>query len=110
MPHSFEELATSAHDLEIQIVRHKSYLLSDLHYKKDPKKKIKRDGKLGKPKVAMKIFTGRATIIFQKPTTNLSPKPKLKFRPNKAQFQKKGLLTLKKLEENEYPFSDSDVS
>ncbi|KAL2532953.1 Uncharacterized protein Adt_06304 [Abeliophyllum distichum] len=45
MPHSFEELATRARDLEIEIARYGSYLPSDLRDKKDPKKEIKRAGK-----------------------------------------------------------------
>ncbi|KAL2486805.1 Uncharacterized protein Adt_31561 [Abeliophyllum distichum] len=55
MPHSFKELATRAHDLEIQIARHRSYLPSDVHDKKDPKKKIKRDGKSGAILVEFKV-------------------------------------------------------
>ncbi|KAL2472530.1 Uncharacterized protein Adt_40666 [Abeliophyllum distichum] len=86
MPHSFQELATRAHDLEIQIARHGSYLPSNVRDKKNPKKKIKRDG------------------------LNPGSNPKPEFRPNKVQVQRKGLLTLKELEEKEYPFSDSEVS
>ncbi|KAL2532882.1 hypothetical protein Adt_06233 [Abeliophyllum distichum] len=41
MPHSFEELATRTHDLEIQIARYESYLPSDLRDKKDPKKETR---------------------------------------------------------------------
>ncbi|KAL2487057.1 Retrotrans gag domain-containing protein [Abeliophyllum distichum] len=110
MPHSFEELATRAHDLEIQIARHGSYLPSDVRDKKDPKKEIKRDVKAGKPKEAMTIFTVPAKGTFQKSGSNLSPKPKPELKPNKVQVQRKGLLTLKELEEKEYPFSDSEVS
>ncbi|KAL2486366.1 Cornifin domain-containing protein [Abeliophyllum distichum] len=66
MPHSFEELATRAHDLEIQIARHGSYLPSDVRDKKDPKKEIKRDVKADKPKEAMTIFTVPSKITFQK--------------------------------------------
>ncbi|KAL2457319.1 Uncharacterized protein Adt_46411 [Abeliophyllum distichum] len=47
MPHSFKELVTRAHDLEIQITRYESYLPCDLREKKDLKKEIKRDGKSG---------------------------------------------------------------
>ncbi|KAL2532074.1 Uncharacterized protein Adt_05425 [Abeliophyllum distichum] len=110
MPHSFEELATRAHDLELHIARHKSYLPSDVRDKKDPKKEIKRDVKEGKPKEAMTIFTVPAKITFQKSGSNLGPKPKPELRPNKVQVQRKGLLTLKELEEKEYPFSDSEIS
>ncbi|KAL2532654.1 Retrotrans gag domain-containing protein [Abeliophyllum distichum] len=110
MPYSFEELATRAHDLEIQIARHGSYLPSDIRDKKDPKKEIKRDVKAGKPKEAMTIFTVPAKITFQKSGSNLGPKPKPELKPNKVQVQRKGLLTLKELEEKEYPFSDSEVS
>ncbi|KAL2480606.1 Uncharacterized protein Adt_33572 [Abeliophyllum distichum] len=99
MPHSFEELATRAHDLEIQIARHGSYLPSDVHDKKDPKKEIKRDVKADKPKEAMTIFTVPAKITFQKSSSNLGPKPKPELGPNKVQVQRKGLLTLKELEE-----------
>ncbi|KAL2491905.1 Uncharacterized protein Adt_27533 [Abeliophyllum distichum] len=110
MPYSFEELATRAHDLEIQIARHGSYLPSDLRDKKDQKKEIKRVGKSGKPKEAMTISTVPTKITFQKPGSNPYPKPKLEFRPNKVQVQRKGLHTLKELKENKYPFSDSQVS
>ncbi|KAL2497497.1 Retrotrans gag domain-containing protein [Abeliophyllum distichum] len=109
MPHSFEELATRAHDLEIQIARHGSYLPSDVRDKKYPKKKIKRDVKAGKPKEAMTIFTVPSKITFQKSGSNLGPKPKPELKPKKVQVQRKGLLTLKELEEKEYPFSDSGV-
>ncbi|KAL2466436.1 Uncharacterized protein Adt_42287 [Abeliophyllum distichum] len=110
MPHSLKELAMHAHVKKIQIARHGSYLLSDLRDKKDPKKEIKRDGKSGKPKEAMTISIVLAKITFQKSGSNPSPKPKLKFRPNKVQVQRKGFLTLKELEEKEYSFSDSEVS
>ncbi|KAL2498282.1 Ribonuclease H [Abeliophyllum distichum] len=99
MSHSFEELATRAHDLEIHIARHRSYLPSDVRDKKYPKKEIKRDGKAGKPKEAMTIFTVPTKITFQKSGSNLGPKPKPELRPSKVQVQRKGLLTLKELEE-----------
>ncbi|KAL2491453.1 Uncharacterized protein Adt_27081 [Abeliophyllum distichum] len=73
MPYLFEELATHAHDQEIQIARHRGYLSSDLHDKKDPKKEIKRDGKSGKPKEAMTISTNFSKI-------RLKSKPKAKIR------------------------------
>ncbi|KAL2491922.1 Uncharacterized protein Adt_27550 [Abeliophyllum distichum] len=110
MPYSFEELATRAHDLEIQIARQGSYLPSDLRDKKDPKKEIKRMDKLGNPKEATTISTVPTKITFQKSGSNPCPKPKLEFRPNKVQVQRKGLHTLKEHEENKYPFSDSEVS
>ncbi|KAL2493101.1 Ribonuclease H [Abeliophyllum distichum] len=110
MPHSFEELATRAYDLKIQIARYESYLPSDVRDKKDPKKEIKRDVKADKPKEAMTIFTVPTKITFQKSGSNLGPKPKLELRPNKVQVQRKGLLTLKELEEKKYSFSDSEVS
>ncbi|KAL2513308.1 Uncharacterized protein Adt_18908 [Abeliophyllum distichum] len=61
MPHSFEELAMRAHDLEIQIARYESYLPSDLSDKKDPKKEIKRDGKSDKRKI--KLETGENPAV-----------------------------------------------
>ncbi|KAL2505266.1 C2 calcium-dependent membrane targeting [Abeliophyllum distichum] len=76
----------------------------------DLKKEIKRDVKAGEPKEAKTIFTVPAKITFQKSSSNLGPKPKPKLKPNKVQVQKKGLPTLKKHEEKEYPFSDSEVS
>ncbi|KAL2525808.1 Uncharacterized protein Adt_10862 [Abeliophyllum distichum] len=57
----------------------------------------------------MTIFTVPAKITFQKSGSNPGPKPKSEFRHNKVQVQSKGLLTLKELEEKEYPFSDSEV-
>ncbi|KAL2525559.1 Uncharacterized protein Adt_10613 [Abeliophyllum distichum] len=110
MPHSFEELAMRVHDLEIQIARHRSYLSSDLRDKKDPKKEIKKDGKSGMPKDVMTISIVPAKITFQKSGSNPSPKPKSEFRPNKVQVQRKGLLTLKELEEKEYLFLYSEIS
>ncbi|KAL2466283.1 hypothetical protein Adt_42134 [Abeliophyllum distichum] len=65
-----------------KIARHRSYLSGNLRDKKDPKNEIKRDGKSG---------------------SNLGPKLKSEFRPNKAQVQKKGLLTLKEIKENDHP-------
>ncbi|KAL2542684.1 Uncharacterized protein Adt_03662 [Abeliophyllum distichum] len=58
----------------------------------------------------MTNFTVPTKITFQKSGSNPGPKLKLEFRPNKVQVQRKGLLTLKKLEEKEYPFSDYGVS
>lgn len=107
MPHSFEELATRTHDLELQIARHGSYLPSDPRDKKDPKKEIKKEVNAVKSKEAMTISTAPTKIAFQRSSSN--PKSRLGFRPNKGQVQSRGHVTLKELEEKEYPFSDAEV-
>ncbi|GAV57644.1 LOW QUALITY PROTEIN: hypothetical protein CFOL_v3_01181, partial [Cephalotus follicularis] len=86
MPLSFEELATRAHDLELQIARRRSeFQLSP--EKKELKKYVKKEGKFEKSKEAMTITTSPIQI---------SPK-------------KNGKLTLKELEEKDYPFLDYEV-
>ncbi|KAL2527171.1 Uncharacterized protein Adt_12225 [Abeliophyllum distichum] len=102
----FEELATRVHDLKIHIARHGSYLPSNLCDKKDPKKEIKRGGKLCKPKETMTISIAPAKIIFQKPGSNPGPKPKLEFRPNKVTPKEESSDS----EENDYLFSNYEVS
>lgn len=108
MLHSFEELATRAHDLELQIAIHESYLPSDPRDKKDPKKEIRKDAKASKSKEGMAISTAPAKIAFH--GSSLNPKPKPEFRPNRGQVQSRGHTTLKEFEGKEYPFSDSEVS
>ncbi|XP_038717270.1 uncharacterized protein LOC120010560 [Tripterygium wilfordii] len=101
MPHSFEELATRAHDLEIQIARHGSHLPSD---PRELKKEVKKDSKPSRTKESMAVTTDPVKISTQK------SKSKFESKTRKDQTQVKERPTLKQMQEKEYPFADSEVS
>ncbi|GKV49781.1 hypothetical protein SLEP1_g56513 [Rubroshorea leprosula] len=104
MPHTFEELATRAHDLEIQIARHGNFLPTDAHDKKESRKDVKKEVKPSKAKETMAVTTAPVKISQQKP----KPNPKQGVKNVEDQGQKKKS-TLKELQQKEYPFADSEV-
>ncbi|GKV21559.1 hypothetical protein SLEP1_g31529 [Rubroshorea leprosula] len=66
MPHTFEELATRAHDLEIQIARHGNFLPTDARDKKESRKDVKKEVKPSKAKEIMAVTTTLVKISQQK--------------------------------------------
>ncbi|GKU88733.1 hypothetical protein SLEP1_g2962 [Rubroshorea leprosula] len=104
MPHTFEELATHAHDLEIQISRHGNFLPTDAHDKKKSQKDVKREVKPSKAKETMAVTTAPMKISQQKPKPN--PKQGIKIVKDQGQNKKS---TLKELQQKKYPFADSKV-
>ncbi|GKV35504.1 hypothetical protein SLEP1_g43762 [Rubroshorea leprosula] len=106
MPHTFEELATRAHDLEIQIARHGNFLPTDACDKKESRKDVKKEVKPSKAKETMAVTTAPVKISQsqQKPKTN--PKQGVKIVEDQGQKKKS---TLKELQQKEYPFADSEV-
>ncbi|GAV88457.1 LOW QUALITY PROTEIN: hypothetical protein CFOL_v3_31879, partial [Cephalotus follicularis] len=105
MPHSFKVLVTMAHDLELQITRHRSHIPSESQEKKEPKKDVKEDGKSRIAKESTAITTSKVQISTKKQR----PKPKLENKVPTSQPKKNGKRTLKELEDKEYPFFDSEV-
>ncbi|GAV62216.1 LOW QUALITY PROTEIN: hypothetical protein CFOL_v3_05740 [Cephalotus follicularis] len=101
MPHSFEELSTRAHDVELKIARHGSHFPK----KKELKKDVKKEGKSGKSKETMAITTSPVQISVKKQ----NPKPKTEYKATTSQPKKNWKQTLKELEEKDYPFSNSKV-
>ncbi|GKV04930.1 hypothetical protein SLEP1_g17015 [Rubroshorea leprosula] len=104
MPHTFEELATRAHDLEIQIARHGNFLPTNAHDKKESRKDVKKEVKPSKAKETMAVTTAPVKISQQKPKPN--PKQGVKIVEDQGQKKKS---TLKELQQKEYPFADSEV-
>ncbi|GKV22483.1 hypothetical protein SLEP1_g32351 [Rubroshorea leprosula] len=76
MPHTFEELATRAHDLEIQIASHGNFLPTDARDKKESRKDVKKEVKPSKVKETMAVITALVKISQQKPKPNPKQAPK----------------------------------
>ncbi|KAL2526441.1 Uncharacterized protein Adt_11495 [Abeliophyllum distichum] len=105
IPHYFEDLATRFDDLKFRLQDTEVTYQVIYVTRKIPRMKSRGMENQVSPK-RLRQFP----MFPQKSGSNLGPKLKSEFRPNKAQVQKKGLLTLTELKENVYPFSDSKVS
>ena len=102
-PHTFEELATQAHDMELSLFSHgeKGLPIDEQHKEK---KDTRRGDKYSKSMV-------KESIVIAVEPVKISNKEnkRMEKRACPMQKQEKCRLTLKEMEEKMYPFLDADV-
>ena len=102
-PHTFEELATQAHDIELSLSSHgEKGLPVDVQHKekKDTRKGDKSSRSMVKESMAIAVEPMKISSKENK---------KMEKRVGPMQEREKRRLTLKEMEEKTYPFPDADV-
>ena len=102
-PHTFEELTTRAHDMELSLSNH-----GEKGLPVDQQHKEKKDTRRG-DKSSRSMVKESMAVVVELVKISTKENKRMEKRAGPMQEREKRQLTLKEMEEKTYPFQDADV-